>query len=181
VNRRIRVYWPLDKTWYEGCVKSFDKVSGKHLVEYDDADEELLDLSKEKIEWVEGSVRKFRRLRKISVVLDEDEEENEGNVGCVDDDSSDEDWGKNGVIKEEEEADGGECSEDMELEDEEKEEKGSLKRKRADIGGGVKKLKDGGRVAEVSVVKKKKNGFLFGELSTKPVKPITNGQGNWVF
>lgn len=176
MNRRIRVYWPLDKTWYEGCVKSFDKVSGKHLVEYDDADEELLDLSKEKIEWVEGSVRKFRRLRKVSVVLDEDEEENEGNVGGVDDDSSDEDWGKNGVIKEEEEADGGECSEDMELEDEEKEEKGSLKRKRADIGGGVKKLKDGGGVAEVSVVEKKKNGFLFGELSTKPVKPITNGQ-----
>ncbi|KAL0435967.1 UNVERIFIED_CONTAM: DNA mismatch repair protein MSH6 [Sesamum radiatum] len=25
VDRRIRVYWPLDKSWYEGCVKSFDK------------------------------------------------------------------------------------------------------------------------------------------------------------
>jgi len=150
-------------------------------VEYDDADEELLDLSKEKIEWVEGSVRKFRRLRKVSVVVDEDEGENEGNVGVADGNSSDEDWDKNGVIEEEEEADGGECLEDMELEDEEKEEKRSLKRKRTDIGGGPKKLKDDRGVEEVSVNKKKKSGFVFGDLSSKPGKPLTNGQGNWVF
>uniref|UniRef100_A0A803M7J7 DNA mismatch repair protein n=1 Tax=Chenopodium quinoa TaxID=63459 RepID=A0A803M7J7_CHEQI len=94
----------MDEAWYEGCVNSFDKVSGKHLVEYDDGEEEMIDLSKEKIEWIEvegGScVKKSRkrRLRKVSIVVDDEEEkEGEGNVGPVEDDSSDEDWGKNVV------------------------------------------------------------------------------------
>ncbi|KAD3068705.1 hypothetical protein R6Q59_017272 [Mikania micrantha] len=102
VNRRIRVYWPLDKSWYEGCVKSFDKSSGKHLVQYDDSEEELLDLSKEKIELLKEQVKKLRRLRRFSVEDDEEEEEAAGGGGHVDDevesggtDSADEDWGKN--------------------------------------------------------------------------------------
>jgi DNA mismatch repair protein MSH6 len=57
----------LDKAWYEGYVKSFDKDANKHLVQYDDAEEELLDLEKEKIEWVDESVKKkLRRLRRGS-------------------------------------------------------------------------------------------------------------------
>lgn len=89
----------MDQCWYEGCVKHFDEIAGKHLVLYDDAEEELLNLSREKIEWpvAEPVLKKFRRLRRISVV--EDDEENEGNSEsrgdhCYDD-SADEDWVQN--------------------------------------------------------------------------------------
>ncbi|RVX01446.1 DNA mismatch repair protein MSH6 [Vitis vinifera] len=94
VNRRVKVYWPLDKSWYVGCVKSFDELTGEHLVQYDDADEETLDLGKEKIEWVEDKGRSLRRLRRGSVfekgvvpVGEANVEEESGG-----DDSSDEDW-----------------------------------------------------------------------------------------
>lgn len=125
LNRRVRVYWPLDKSWYEGCVKSFDKISGKHLVQYDDDEEELLDLSQEKIEWVgeeEGS-RMFCRLRRVSTIEEEvgdgkasgtsvevtgkfrrlwrasvveDDVDEESEGG---DNSDDEDWGKNAEVE----------------------------------------------------------------------------------
>ncbi|XP_026446226.1 DNA mismatch repair protein MSH6-like [Papaver somniferum] len=121
VRKRIRVYWPIDKQWYDGFVKSFDSLSGKHLIQYDDSEEEELDLEKEKIEWVEEEKKTtFRRLKRNlaseNVVLDvvekeevksssgrsprglkmvvvEDDEEEEGGSGG--DDSEDEDWGKN--------------------------------------------------------------------------------------
>ncbi|KAK9055861.1 hypothetical protein SSX86_026948 [Deinandra increscens subsp. villosa] len=101
VNRRVRVYWPLDKTWYEGCVKAFDKSSGKHLVQYDDSEEEHLDLSKEKIELLKERVTKLRRLRRFSMEDDDDEAGGGGgqnvdkDVESGGDDSADEDWGKN--------------------------------------------------------------------------------------
>ncbi|CAA6654394.1 unnamed protein product [Spirodela intermedia] len=64
-----QVFWPLDKTWYEGQVKSFDrKEAGKHVVQYADAEEEVLDLGAERIEWVEESARSFRRLRRRTSV-----------------------------------------------------------------------------------------------------------------
>ncbi|KAH0467039.1 hypothetical protein IEQ34_004277 [Dendrobium chrysotoxum] len=67
VGKRIRVYWPLDKAWYEGHVRSFDEVSGKHVIQYDDGEEEFLDIEKEKIEWVEAErPRNLRRLRRMS-------------------------------------------------------------------------------------------------------------------
>ncbi|CAH9088471.1 unnamed protein product [Cuscuta epithymum] len=93
LNRRIRVYWPLDNCWYEGSVKSFDKTLGKHLVHYDDAEEEMLDLSQERIELIETPVaKKFRRLRRPRVVED-DEEEKPDVIWNDDDDSEDEEWG----------------------------------------------------------------------------------------
>ncbi|KAL5699852.1 DNA mismatch repair protein msh6 [Ranunculus cassubicifolius] len=71
IGKRIRVYWPLDKAWYDASVKSYDSSSGKHSVQYDDSDEELLDLEIEKIEWIkeedEEQVKKsFRRLKRNS-------------------------------------------------------------------------------------------------------------------
>lgn len=96
VGKRVKVYWPLDRTWYEGCVKSFDGVSGEHLVKYDDGDEEMIDLAEEKIELVvEAPARKLRRLRKSLVVEEaEEEEEKLEDLESVEDDSEDEDWGK---------------------------------------------------------------------------------------
>lgn len=103
----------MDQSWYEGCVKSFNKISDQHLVQYDDAEEETLDLSKEKVEWIDEPVKKFRRLRRISVIEDENEEENVEVLESGGDDSADEDWGKN-VEKEVIE----DVSEDMDLDEE---------------------------------------------------------------
>ncbi|XP_008235198.1 PREDICTED: DNA mismatch repair protein MSH6 [Prunus mume] len=153
VGKRIRVYWPLDNIWYEGYVKLFSKDNGKHLVQYDDAEEELLDLGKEKIEWVQETVKTLKRLRRgpLStsnevvvdghVVMEDEDEDKEGSNDVADDDSSDEDWGKSGdkdlVAEEEEEL--------MELEDEEDDEvpttstnkgKRGLRSKRKVKGGG---------------------------------------------
>lgn len=74
----------MDKAWYEGCVISFDEVTGKHLVRYDDDEEETLDIAKEKIEWVQETAKKLKRLRrhafsplKKMVIEDDDGAENE--------------------------------------------------------------------------------------------------------
>ncbi|KAJ4838664.1 DNA mismatch repair protein msh6 [Turnera subulata] len=181
VEKRLRVYWPLDKSWYEGCVKSFDKDSGKHLVVYDDFEEELLDLGKEKVEWIEESVKKFKRLRrgslgfkKMTVIEDEEMEDVSGGGDVDGDDSSDEDWEKN-VEKEvsEEEADV-----DLEEEEEESSKKGKrgakselMKRKASGGGklGPAKKGKSEGdvgnggfKVSAVEPVKEKENGVPCG-------------------
>lgn len=114
VGKRIKVYWPLDKAWYEGCVKSFDKESKKHRVQYDDAEEELLDLVNEKIEWIEERPRQLKRLRRgggaplekaaVTVAENDESESNDGDdARGGDDDSSDEDWQSNDVEKEVEE------------------------------------------------------------------------------
>lgn len=140
MRKRIRVYWPLDKAWYEGCVKSFDKECNKHLVQYDDGEDELLDLGKEKIEWVQESVSLLKRLRRGSfkkVVVEDDEEmENvEDEISDDKSDSSDDDWDKN--------AGKADMSEDEEVDlvdEQENKVLGGRKRK----SSGVQKSKSGG-------------------------------------
>ncbi|KAL0389708.1 UNVERIFIED_CONTAM: DNA mismatch repair protein MSH6 [Sesamum calycinum] len=147
VDRRIRVYWPLDKSWYEGCVKSFDKISGKHLVQYDDAEEELLNLLEEKIQWIEEPAKKkLRRLRRISVVEDEEEDD----LNELQDDSDDEDWGEN----EEKEATEDEDSlEDMDLElNEEESGRGGVGKK---MNSSKRKANGGGKTASIARRKSK--------------------------
>ncbi|GKA44431.1 phospholipase-like protein, partial [Tanacetum coccineum] len=53
VGSRIRVWWPEDKTYYEGTVKSFQSHNKRHKVWYDDGDDELIDLKTQKWELVE--------------------------------------------------------------------------------------------------------------------------------
>ncbi|XP_010905588.1 uncharacterized protein [Elaeis guineensis] len=48
IKQRIRVYWPLDKTWYFGVVKNYDPITKMHHVKYDDRDEEWIDLHNER-------------------------------------------------------------------------------------------------------------------------------------
>ncbi|KAK2970286.1 hypothetical protein RJ640_021748, partial [Escallonia rubra] len=161
INKRIKVYWPLDKSWYEGYVRAFDKASGKHLVQYDDAEEEHLDLDKEEIEWVEEPVKRFRRLQRICMVEDKEEETVEDMEKVeTGDDSTDEEWGKNAA----EEA-GDDESEDMELDGEEKDEdvrsvkavqinkSGSRKRRMSggENSGPTKKSKSGGDVKKSAI------------------------------
>nr|GEY75546.1 phospholipase-like protein [Tanacetum cinerariifolium] len=45
VGRRIKVWWPADKSYYEGVVESFDRSKMKHKVLYDNGDEDVLNLN----------------------------------------------------------------------------------------------------------------------------------------
>uniref|UniRef100_A0A0A9CLA4 Uncharacterized protein n=1 Tax=Arundo donax TaxID=35708 RepID=A0A0A9CLA4_ARUDO len=52
VGSRIKVWWPDDKMFYKGVVDSFDSVSKRHKVAYDDGDVEVLLLRDEKWEFI---------------------------------------------------------------------------------------------------------------------------------
>ncbi|XP_050237496.1 DNA mismatch repair protein MSH6 [Mercurialis annua] len=186
VERRIRVYWPLDKSWYDGYVKSYDEKSGRHLVQYDDSEEEVLDLGNEKIEWVEESVKKLKRLRRGSlafnknVVIEDGDMEDvvadieDENVGADGDDSSDEDWEKN--------AEKDTCEDkDVDLDDDDdhdsvgddilKAAKSKLGKRKVDGAatlGSAKKKKSGGDVSEA----------VFKIPIVEPVKDKGNGLSN---
>ncbi|KAF5741530.1 DNA mismatch repair protein MSH6 [Tripterygium wilfordii] len=170
VDKRIKVYWPLDKVWYEGLVKSFDEESGKHLVQYEDAEEELLDLRKEKIQWIEDSAKRLKRLRRGSslacekkLLLEEEEEQVVGDLEDKSDDSSDEDWGKKNAEKELSKND----DDDTDLIDEEDEIEVKKSRKRKVSGD--EKLVYG--------KKSKSNGIASkGGLKVSGVEPVNNAE-----
>ncbi|XP_062097881.1 uncharacterized protein LOC133803780 [Humulus lupulus] len=48
LNRRIKVFWPLDQSWYYGLVNDYDEERKLHHVKYDDRDEEWIDLQHER-------------------------------------------------------------------------------------------------------------------------------------
>lgn len=48
LNRKIKVFWPLDKIWYYGFVTDYDPERKLHHIKYDDRDEEWVDLQGEK-------------------------------------------------------------------------------------------------------------------------------------
>ncbi|KFK29787.1 hypothetical protein AALP_AA7G179700 [Arabis alpina] len=48
VGSRVRVWWPLDQVYYKGVVDSYDSSKKRHLVIYDDGDQEILNLQKQK-------------------------------------------------------------------------------------------------------------------------------------
>ncbi|XP_052110024.1 sister chromatid cohesion protein PDS5 homolog C isoform X2 [Arachis duranensis] len=50
---KIMVWWPADKTFYEGVVESYDPVKKRHTVLYTDGETERLNLKKEK--WMAAS------------------------------------------------------------------------------------------------------------------------------
>ncbi|MED6198115.1 hypothetical protein PIB30_062967, partial [Stylosanthes scabra] len=201
IGKRIKVYWPIDKAWYEGTVKSFDNATSKHLVLYDDDEEESLDLSKEKFEWVQdssSSVRKLKRLRRSGdipvvrkMVIDDDEDDaspkgDDDDDDCGGDDSSDEDWGKNAVGEATEE------EEDVVLDDEEEDDENAsaerskrkstakVESKKRKMGGAekpepAKKSKSAGEAGSV------KGAFKFSlpePTSTSETKKTSNGVEN---
>lgn len=49
VKDRIRVFWPLDETWYFGLVKEYNPVTRLHHVRYDDKDEEWINHQNQRI------------------------------------------------------------------------------------------------------------------------------------
>ncbi|KAF2313015.1 hypothetical protein GH714_008758 [Hevea brasiliensis] len=52
VDLRVKVWWPIDQTFYEGVIRSYDPVKKKHEVAYDDGDTEVLNLKRQKWEIV---------------------------------------------------------------------------------------------------------------------------------
>ncbi|KAK1293627.1 DNA mismatch repair protein MSH6 [Acorus calamus] len=54
VGSQIKVWWPDDAMFYNGVIESFDPITKKHKVHYDDGDEEILLLKNERWEFIDG-------------------------------------------------------------------------------------------------------------------------------
>ncbi|KAL1214039.1 putative sister chromatid cohesion protein PDS5 [Cardamine amara subsp. amara] len=53
IGCRIDVWWPMDKRFYEGTVKSYDSSKQRHVILYEDGDVEVLNLDKERWELID--------------------------------------------------------------------------------------------------------------------------------
>ncbi|KAL0328713.1 UNVERIFIED_CONTAM: DNA mismatch repair protein MSH6 [Sesamum calycinum] len=60
IGCRIKVWWPMDKQYYEGVVKSFDTQKNKHVILYDDGDVEVLRLERERWELIDNGLEAKR-------------------------------------------------------------------------------------------------------------------------
>ncbi|PON99217.1 Armadillo-type fold containing protein [Trema orientale] len=54
VGLRVRVWWPKDQMYYDGIIESFDPVKKKHKVVYTDGDQEILNLKRERFEFIDA-------------------------------------------------------------------------------------------------------------------------------
>ncbi|XAR65765.1 hypothetical protein NMG60_11010002 [Bertholletia excelsa] len=67
IDCRIKVWWPMDKQFYEGVVKSFDPAKKKYVVLYDDGDVEVLRLDKERWELIDRGSKPTKRSKSSKV------------------------------------------------------------------------------------------------------------------
>ncbi|MGK3759087.1 MAG: hypothetical protein ACI8RD_011404, partial [Bacillariaceae sp.] len=44
IGKKVRVFWPVDSSWYIGTVQQFDASTGEHLLEYEDDDTEWVQI-----------------------------------------------------------------------------------------------------------------------------------------
>ncbi len=58
IGRGIRVYWKDDEAWYKGRIAKYDSETKKYLVEYDDGDEEYVDITTDKVEILDTYIMK---------------------------------------------------------------------------------------------------------------------------
>lgn len=40
IGKKVRVFWPVDESWYSGTVQKYDSSTGEHLLQYQDGDTE---------------------------------------------------------------------------------------------------------------------------------------------
>ena len=40
IGKKVRVFWPVDSSWYTGIVQKYNAETGEHLLKYDDDDTE---------------------------------------------------------------------------------------------------------------------------------------------
>ncbi|XP_044461448.1 sister chromatid cohesion protein PDS5 homolog A isoform X2 [Mangifera indica] len=67
IGYRIKVWWPLDKEFYEGTVKSYDPIQQKHVILYDDGDVEVLRLNKERWELLDNGRKSTKKSKTNSL------------------------------------------------------------------------------------------------------------------
>lgn len=61
IGYKIKVWWPMDKKFYQGTVKTYDPLQRKHVVLYDDGDVEVLRLDRERWELVDKSRKPVKK------------------------------------------------------------------------------------------------------------------------
>ncbi|KAK3211330.1 hypothetical protein Dsin_016036 [Dipteronia sinensis] len=52
VGSKVKVWWPKDQQFYDGVIDSFDPTKKRHKVLYNDGDEEILNLKRERWEFI---------------------------------------------------------------------------------------------------------------------------------
>ncbi|XVF75159.1 hypothetical protein PTKIN_Ptkin13bG0164900 [Pterospermum kingtungense] len=67
IGYRIKVWWPMDKQFYEGTVKSYDPIKKKHVVLYDDGDVEVLRLERERWELIATGRKSGKKANSLKV------------------------------------------------------------------------------------------------------------------
>jgi len=55
LHRRVKIYWPSDKSWFEGVIDRYNSRNGEHHVTYDDLDQVWHNLGEEKWKWADDS------------------------------------------------------------------------------------------------------------------------------
>ncbi|XP_019419050.1 PREDICTED: sister chromatid cohesion protein PDS5 homolog A-A-like isoform X3 [Lupinus angustifolius] len=63
IGCRIKVWWPLDKKFYEGTVKSYEPLKRKHVILYYDGEVETLHLEKERWELIDGTHKPSKKIK----------------------------------------------------------------------------------------------------------------------
>ncbi|XP_010441422.1 PREDICTED: sister chromatid cohesion protein PDS5 homolog A isoform X6 [Camelina sativa] len=63
IGCRIEVWWPMDKRFYEGTVKSYDSTKQRHVILYEDGDVEVLNLDKERWELIDTGGKPAKKSR----------------------------------------------------------------------------------------------------------------------
>ncbi|XP_035545747.1 sister chromatid cohesion protein PDS5 homolog A isoform X2 [Juglans regia] len=66
IGCRIKVWWPMDKRFYQGTVKSYDPLKRKHVVLYDDGDVEVLRIEKERWELIDNGRKSSKHKQKLN-------------------------------------------------------------------------------------------------------------------
>lgn len=65
IGHKIKIWWPLDKQFYSGTVKSYDPLKKKHVVLYDDGDVEVLRLERERWELIDNGRKATKKLSSL--------------------------------------------------------------------------------------------------------------------
>ncbi|KAK7246004.1 hypothetical protein RIF29_40861 [Crotalaria pallida] len=63
IGCRVKVWWPLDKKFYEGTVKSYDPLKRKHVILYYDGEVETLRLEKERWELIDHGRKPTKKIK----------------------------------------------------------------------------------------------------------------------
>ncbi|XP_030473954.2 sister chromatid cohesion protein PDS5 homolog A [Syzygium oleosum] len=63
IGCKIKVWWPMDKRFYQGTIKSYDTEKKKHVVLYEDGDVEILNLEKERWELMDKGRKSAKKLK----------------------------------------------------------------------------------------------------------------------